>query len=73
MHVPRDSFGPTPEKDFPWIQKENRYPRTREDFWRKKEKRRFERKRKVQLMALSTPDDQLLDWLRAARPCSAPS
>ena len=67
MHVPRDSFGPTPEKDFPWIQKENRYPRTREDFWRKKEKRRFERKRKVQLMALSTPDDQLLDWLRAGQ------
>ena len=67
MHVPRDSFGPTPEKDFPRIRKENRYPRTREDFWRKEEKRRFERKRKVQLMALSTRDDQLLDWLRAGQ------
>ena len=67
MHVPRDSFGPTPEKDFPRIRKENRYPRTREDFWREEEKRRFERKRKVQLMALSTRDDQLLDWLRAGQ------
>jgi nitroreductase len=48
-------YGPTPK---------NRYPRTRKDFWLD-EKRRFERK--PQLMALSTDDDQPLDWLRAGQ------
>jgi hypothetical protein len=50
------NFGPPPK---------NRYPRTRSDFWRDDEKRRFERK--PQLMALSTDDDQPLDWLRAGQ------
>jgi len=56
------AFGPTPETDFPWIGSRP----TREDFWLD-DAERFERKRKVQLMALSTPDDQLLDWLRAGQ------
>ena len=42
----------------------NRSPVTRKDFWRD-EKQRFERK--PQLMALSTDDDQPLDWLRAGQ------
>jgi len=55
-YVPPDGYGPTPK---------NRYPRTRKDFWRADEKRRFERK--PQLMALSTDDDQPVDWLRAGQ------
>jgi hypothetical protein len=54
--VPVEDFGPPPK---------NRYPRTRDDFWSDAEKRRFERK--PQLMALSTDDDQPLDWLRAGQ------
>ena len=56
--VPRAGFGPTPEKA-------DGYPPTRRDFWRDDEKRRFEGT--PQLMALSTLDDQLLDWLRAGQ------
>ena len=63
--VPRYRFGPTPEKHFRRIRKENHYPRTRKDFWLGEKKRHFERK--PQLMALSTEDDQLLDWLRAGQ------
>ena len=63
---PLAGFGPAPGRDFPWIRKGNRHPRTRKDFWFDG-KKRFERKRKVQLMALSTQDDQLLDWLRAGQ------
>ena len=63
--VPRYRFGPAPEKHSPQIRKENRYPRTRKDFWLDETKRHFERK--PQLMALSTEDDQLLDWLRAGQ------
>ena len=45
-----------------------RHPRTRKDFWDdKKPKRRFERMRNVQLMALSTDDDGTVDWLRAGQ------
>ena len=54
--VPAANFGPPPA---------NRYPRTRKDFWRDDEKRRFERN--PQLMALSTDDDKPLDWLRAGQ------
>lgn len=43
-----------------------RHPRTRKDFWDNgKKRRRFERMRNVQLMALSTDDDGTVDWLRA--------
>jgi nitroreductase len=54
-YVSRSDYGPTPK---------NRHPRTRKDFW-SAEHRRFERK--PQLMALSTDDDQPLDWLRAGQ------
>jgi hypothetical protein len=50
------NYGPPPK---------NRYPRSRKDFWRDGETRRFERK--PQLMALSTDDDKPLDWLRAGQ------
>ena len=50
------NFGPTPT---------NRDPRTREDFWLGNQRQRFERK--PQLMALSTSDDQPVDWLRAGQ------
>ncbi len=65
--IRRAARGPTNERNFPWTGKETRYRRTREDFWLRDYKERFEPKRKVQLMALSTPDDQLLDWLRAGQ------
>ena len=52
----RPSFGAPPK---------NRHPRTRMDFWLVSERQRFERK--PQLMALSTDDDQPLDWLRAGQ------
>ena len=55
-HVSRANYGP-PAK--------NRHSRTRKDFWRGGEKRRFERK--PQLMALSTDDDRPADWLRAGQ------
>jgi len=55
-HVSLADYGPAPK---------NRYPRTRKDFWRADEKLRFERK--PQLMALSTDDDQPVDWLRAGQ------
>jgi hypothetical protein len=42
----------------------NRYPATREDFWTS-DKRLFEPR--PQLMALSTDDDEPLDWLRAGQ------
>ncbi len=54
-HVPAANYGPPPK---------NRYPPTRKDFWLGNEQR-FERK--PQLMALSTDDDQPLDWLRAGQ------
>ena len=57
---PPAGLGPTPRRD-------SRYRRTREDFWLPDDEKRFEHKRKVQLMALSTQDDQLLDWLRAGQ------
>ena len=50
------NYGPPPK---------NRYPRTRKDFWLPSEKQRFERH--PQLMALSTDDDEPLDWLRAGQ------
>jgi hypothetical protein len=49
------NYGPHPK---------NRYPPTREDFW-DGDKRLFEHK--PQLMALSTDDDEPLDWLRAGQ------
>ena len=55
-HVPAANYGPPPK---------NRYPRTRKDFWLGNEQQRFEHK--PQLMALSTDDDQPLDWLRAGQ------
>ena len=54
--VPAANYGPPPR---------NRYPRTREDFWRGSGKQRFEHK--PQLMALSTDDDQPVDWLQAGQ------
>jgi hypothetical protein len=63
---PNSNFGPANERNFPWT-KETSYRRTREDFWIPDDKERFEHKRKVQLMALSTQDDQLLDWLRTGQ------
>jgi hypothetical protein len=54
--VPAANYGPPPK---------NRYPRTRKDFWRGNGKQRFEHK--PQLMALSTDDDQPVDWLRAGQ------
>ena len=65
-HVSPANYGPPPERDFPRIRKENNYPRTRKDFWHGSEER-FERKRKVQLMALSTDDDEPVDWLQAGQ------
>jgi len=67
--VPRRTFGPTPT---------NRVGSgrpTRKDFWDPDKKRRFERPplidkgpfERPQLMALSTDDDQILDWLRAGQ------
>jgi hypothetical protein len=53
--VPSTNFGPTPE--------DHVHP-TREDFWLPREIRHFEQ---PQLMALSTDDDQILDWLRAGQ------
>jgi hypothetical protein len=55
-HVSLASYGPSPK---------NRHPRTRKDFWAGGEKRRFERE--PQLMALSTDDDEPIDWLRAGQ------
>ena len=52
-HVSPANYGPPPQ---------NGDPRTRKDFWHGSEKR-FERK--PQLMALSTDDDEPVDWLRA--------
>ena len=60
------TFGPANERHFPLTGRETRYRRTRGDFWLPYDER-FESKRKVQLMALSTQDDQLLDWLRAGQ------
>ena len=60
------TFGPANERHFPLTGRETRYRRTRGDFWLPYDER-FESKRKVQLMALSTEDDQLLDWLRAGQ------
>jgi hypothetical protein len=53
--VNRQNYGPPPK---------NQDPRTRKDF-RRGVKRRFERK--PQLMALSTDDDEPVDWLRAGQ------
>lgn len=54
--VPTRNYGPAPERP--------EYPPTRSDFWFP-ERRRFERKRDIQLMTLSTDDDRPLDWVRA--------
>jgi nitroreductase len=67
--VPRATFGPTPKNRSP-IRKP-----TRKDFWLRDEAERFERPplldkgpfERPQLMALSTDDDQILDWLRAGQ------
>ena len=61
-YVPRADYGPPPK---------NRYPRTTKDLWLNTAPQLFERK--PQLMALSTDDDEPVDWLRPARPCSARS
>jgi len=53
--VPTTTFGPTPK---------GRAHVNREDFWLPREIRPFE---EPQLMALSTDDDQILDWLRAGQ------
>jgi len=58
--VPPAGYGPLPESRLP-----RPLPRTRKDFWLVNRKRRFEHR--PQLMALSTEDDQLLDWLRAGQ------
>ncbi len=50
------AYGPTPK---------NGEPVTRKDFWLHEVKRRFEPK--PQLMALSTDDDEPIDWLRAGQ------
>jgi hypothetical protein len=55
-HVSSANYGPPPK---------NRHPRTRKEFWADGEKRRFERE--PQLMALSTDDDEPVDWLRAGQ------
>lgn len=45
-----------------------RHPRTRKDLWdQRKPKRRFERMRNVQLMALATDDDGTINWLQAGQ------
>jgi len=65
--VPEATFGPRPKR---------RFRLTRKDFWLEHETRSFERPplldkitpfERPQLMALSTEDDQLLDWLRAGQ------
>lgn len=64
--VPAAAFGPAPK---------NRIPPTRQDFWFFGKAQRFERPplldkgpfERPQLMALSTDDDQILDWLRAGQ------
>ena len=53
--VSPDNYGPRPRN--------HRHPVTRNDFWLNDMERRFERK--PQLLALSTGDDQPVDWLRA--------
>jgi len=63
--VASDAEGPRP-KSYVRSPEYPRHPRTRRDFWDdKKPKRRFERN--VQLMALSTDDDETVDWLRAGQ------
>ena len=52
----KTNYGPHPK---------NRYPPTREDFWDSDQRRLFEQK--PQLMALSTDDDQPVDWLRSGQ------
>jgi len=64
--VPRDTFGPAPKGPL---------SPTRKDFWLPGEPQRFERpglrgqgsSKHLQLMALSTDDDRILDWLRAGQ------
>jgi hypothetical protein len=55
QNLVKANYGPHPK---------NHYPPTREDFWNS-DKRTFERK--PQLMALSTDDDEPVDWLRAGQ------
>ena len=55
-NVSLPNYGPRPT---------NRYPVTRKDFWSNEKPQRFERK--PQLVALSTDDDQPLEWLRAGQ------
>ena len=53
-YVPRADYGPPPK---------NRYPRTTKDLWLYTALKLSQRK--PQLMALSTDDDEPVDWLRA--------
>ena len=67
--VSTENYGPPPANHYPqtlsrYLWPRNRYPRTRKDFWRGDE---MPYERNPRLLALSTTDDEPLDWLRAGQ------